>query len=233
MKVTFFCSLRRDSSPPTSSVPSSFFPSLTASQSSYPGCRKSGGQKHYWRSSEPNHSQARAAANASQAFLWPNWIEADHLFLACLTEGEALVFLYGAAKHLCVRWLVVNKLLLPGSWLEMETHSLKFSKGIKKPCEAVPFTESRGTRPAWLRLVLPAAVASLAARCQLGTPTLDIFVLTLWQPPVTAAVLTNAFHIYSFCAPARHLSVTATRTRDVCTGSRVTQCRNGDRKAES
>lgn len=130
--------------PQVASILSSFFPYLTTSQSSYPSCRKSGGQKHYWRSSEPNRSQARAAVNASQTFLRPNWIEADSLFLAWgLTEGKALV-LYGTVKHLCVRLLVVNKLLLPGSLLEMKTHSLKFSKDIEIPVKQCHSQGARG-----------------------------------------------------------------------------------------
>lgn len=158
----------------------------------------------------------------------------NRLFLVwCPTEGEALVFLYGAAKHLCVRWLVVNKWLLPGSWLEMETHSVKFSTGIKKPCEVMPFTGNRGPHPARRGPSPPAAAASLAAHCRLVTPISDTFILTLWQPPVTAAVLTNAFHIYNSCAPARTPSIPALPSRDVCTGSRVTQCREADRKAKS
>lgn len=145
--------------------PSSFFPSLMARHLSFPNCRKSGGQKHYWRSSGPDHSQA---------FWWPNWDEAYCLSLAWgLMEGKVLVFLYGTAKHLCVRWLVVNRLLIPGSWLEIEAPPLEFSKDIKKPVEAVPFTESQGhilhgcDHSCWLRPFLLAAAASLTPHCSL------------------------------------------------------------------
>lgn len=172
------CSARSDEThhyPQVASILSSFSPPWLPASRLIPVAENQVARNTTEGLQKPNRSQARAAVNASQAFSWPNWIEADDcLFLAWgLTEGKALVFLYGAAKHLCVRWLVVKKLLLPGSWLEMETHSLKFSKDIKKPCEAVPFTESRGPHPARPQPFLLAAAASLAACCQLVTPVSD------------------------------------------------------------
>lgn len=93
----------------------------------------------------------------------------DHLtsiFLAKLERGTLTLFSSGSDRKkspgiltqswLCVRWLIANKLLLPGSWLERETHSLKLFKDIKKLIEVVPFPESQGLHPAWLWPSLPA-----------------------------------------------------------------------------
>lgn len=59
--------------------------------------------------------------SASRAFPWPSWIGARFLLLARgLTEGKARLFLHRAAKHLWVRRLVVNTLLLRGGRVGIE-----------------------------------------------------------------------------------------------------------------
>lgn len=102
------------------------------------------------------------------------------IFMAKLDRGALTLFSSGsdrrkspgilAQRCFCVRWLIANKLLLPGSWLERETHSLKLFKDIKKLVEVVPFPESQG---------LCMAVTSFAAPCQLVYPCFGHFSLDL------------------------------------------------------
>lgn len=241
-KVTLFCLLRWDVSPPTNCFnPLLLFPLFDCQP-----VISSQLQEIRWPETLLKVFRAKLLSGQGCCEYLTS------IFVAKLDRGTLTLFSSGSDRRkspgiparccLCVRWLIANKLLLPGvsvwdklggntprtpgSWLERENHSLEFFKDIKKLIEVVPFPESRGLHPArlWPPSLLPANLFTFIS---------DTSLLTLWQPPLTAVLLTNAFNISNFCAPVRPLPTTTVQTRGVCTGSRVTQGYNSDTKAKS